>query len=747
MKYPAGTRVQAKAKTVLDAATGLRWFGHEWKSRVVQGVVVRADGRKTLVSWKHQDNVQESSHGAAALEAVHPAQAAAAPAPASVVSPPPPQAPNASIASAAAAGTDSPDEEEELDSADPEFAETDEEEVAQENAAELSEAQAQAQADNEAAPSAGAGPTVVIAHGRSWTLLPVGLMVYDVPDKPAYYEEVRFPVQVPNRVGCNAAGARDEYEAFIGVAGEVCDFMVGNLVGEGKKFDVSKDDVVKFFGILLYVAEYMPSGDRSDLWARRTEVVDPLGLRAWPQLGRFLPRDKFNYILNNALGLGARPLDLWQRPKALTALFNRVMSHVFRPGEYITLDESMARSYQQTTYKEAYEAGHRRPNAAAPMQWVEEKPNPSGWWHFSTAFTPKTSPVPAMLYVEPRSAPFADPALPEFLKVGAMSLAVLRAVKPYFGTWRTIVADSAYASVSLAVALLYFKLHLFGVVKTASKAFPKAFLQGLGQSLERGQWRVMTSPVEMVAYDGTTVTATLRAVVWRDQKVYTLLATRGSTEAGDPKVYKRWNHVRGFYTRTVPRPVLLQQIHANFGSVDGHNRYRHDALGLETKMRTPKMEQRLFIFHAGLLLVNAYAAWAWDARNRGPNVDFGRQGFVVRLLHALLMAGKPLTAQTVDMRVSRSLASEATPPFVRGTPGGMQSVSAGKTSSAAHETAKIRSLAVHSKRQRAQVRCRWCGKKTSTYCVECTGDNVERPVGMHQECALEHAKSLAEESD
>ena len=52
----------------------------------------------------------------------------------------------------------------------------------------------------------------------------------------------------------------------------------------------------------------------------------------------------------------------------------------------------------------------------------------------------------------------------------------LRLVKPWLGSKRTVIGDSAFASFSTCVSLLSMGLFFIGIVKTASAKFPKAFL-------------------------------------------------------------------------------------------------------------------------------------------------------------------------------------------------------------------------------------------------------------------------------
>ena len=56
-------------------------------------------------------------------------------------------------------------------------------------------------------------------------------------------------------------------------------------------------------------------------------------------------------------------------------------------------------------------------------------------------------------------------------------------MKDYFGTWRILRGDSAFASYQLCTALLVVGLFFGGIVKQATKSFPIEFFLRIGQSL------------------------------------------------------------------------------------------------------------------------------------------------------------------------------------------------------------------------------------------------------------------------
>jgi hypothetical protein len=55
---------------------------------------------------------------------------------------------------------------------------------------------------------------------------------------------------------------------------------------------------------------------------------------------------------------------------------------------------------------------------------------------------------------------------------GKATACTLRLAEPYFGSWRTVVGDSWFGSVSTAVALKKYKLQFVGNVKIGYSGYP-----------------------------------------------------------------------------------------------------------------------------------------------------------------------------------------------------------------------------------------------------------------------------------
>ena len=84
----------------------------------------------------------------------------------------------------------------------------------------------------------------------------------------------------------------------------------------------------------------------------------------------------------------------------------------------------------------------------------------------------------------------------EYKLVGTAQL--LRLTKPWHGSGRAVSADSAFASVATAVACRKNGLHFTGLVKTATRMYPKQYIdevefQEIGDDITHPMWKAITS--------------------------------------------------------------------------------------------------------------------------------------------------------------------------------------------------------------------------------------------------------------
>ena len=79
-------------------------------------------------------------------------------------------------------------------------------------------------------------------------------------------------------------------------------------------------------------------------------------------------------------------------------------------------------------------------------------------------------------------------------------------IEPWYHTHRVVCDDSYFASVSTAKELMRLGMRFIGVVKTASKQSPMAYLQAL-EFDKRGEWKVLrNATTSMYAFFGLIVT-------------------------------------------------------------------------------------------------------------------------------------------------------------------------------------------------------------------------------------------------
>ena len=125
--------------------------------------------------------------------------------------------------------------------------------------------------------------------------------------------------------------------------------------------------------------------------------------------------------------------------------------------------------------------------------------------------------------------------IPYASEFGEGTAVVFRLAEPYKGTGRTIVADSAFSSVKTLVQLeSMFGLYFMGMVKTATKEYPKKyFTKWFNESPRRGSWRLLQST--------TNIGTPMYVVCWADHKAKTIISNRGTTLPGAESVRIRYS--------------------------------------------------------------------------------------------------------------------------------------------------------------------------------------------------------------
>jgi len=227
------------------------------------------------------------------------------------------------------------------------------------------------------------------------------------------------------------------------------------------------------------------------------------------------------------------------------------------------------------------------------------------------------------------------------------SAIVLRLTDPWRGTGRTIVADAAFGSVRTALEVEKLGNHFMGVVKTATKGYPKQVFKAWGSSdRERGEHKVLTATVE-----GVNVISLGRYA--KPGLVKTFVATTGVTIPGEPITVKRtYRLVRDGTVvtekrdKTTPRPKLVEDLFKHFGVIDFHDRLRQGYLKLEKIYLTKVWWRRLFTTVFGICVVDAYLVYVYEYKLvRGQNEDgmLNLFEFVDKLSYSLIHYSDPVS--------------------------------------------------------------------------------------------------------
>jgi Transposase IS4 len=182
-------------------------------------------------------------------------------------------------------------------------------------------------------------------------------------------------------------------------------------------------------------------------------------------------------------------------------------------------------------------------------------------------------------------------------------------VAPWMHSDRVICGDSYFASVACAKELLRYRLRFIGVVKTANRMFPQAYLSNI-ELQERGQHD------GLVAKDGNG-RPELLSFVWVDRERRYFISTAGSLAPGLPYTRTRWRQLVDDrfappeqVTFQIAQPKAAELYYSACGKVDQHNRDRQDALKLERKLGTHNWATRVNHTILGMCIVDAWKVFS-----------------------------------------------------------------------------------------------------------------------------------------
>jgi hypothetical protein len=151
--------------------------------------------------------------------------------------------------------------------------------------------------------------------------------------------------------------------------------------------------------------------------------------------------------------------------------------------------------------------------------------------------------------------------------------------------------------------MLQLGFRFIGVVKTATKEFPMAYL----------------STVELAAHGDTKAAIAndehgdYLAFVWMDRERRYFIATAGSMAAGSPYRRTRWQQVDQdenappeLVDLEIPQPKAAEIYYDTASSIDQHNRCHQDDLSIERKLGTWDWSKRVNLSILGMCVVDSW---------------------------------------------------------------------------------------------------------------------------------------------
>ncbi len=206
----------------------------------------------------------------------------------------------------------------------------------------------------------------------------------------------------------------------------------------------------------------------------------------------------------------------------------------------------------------------------------------------------------------------------------------LRAAEHYFDSHRTVIGDSAFASVLTAFWLYIAGLNFIGIVKQCSKWYPKELLTSLFDRMlpseRKGKFRVCVA--EKNLHPGNRVPVKMNAVAWSSSSkmkvLKKIISTCGTTVEGSPHrkrgieeivldgvTMKKEIHI------PIARPKIVETLFASFSAVDIHDHYRQGILCMEPNWPTKNWRKRIFSTILGMHLTDAFLAYNYECNLHG----------------------------------------------------------------------------------------------------------------------------------
>jgi Transposase IS4 len=399
----------------------------------------------------------------------------------------------------------------------------------------------------------------------------------------------------------------------------------------------------------------------------------------------------------------------WLRISDFVDNFNRHRANFFHPASNICVDESMSRWYGQ---------GGDWINKGLPM-YVAIDRKPENGCEIQTVACGDSGIMLRLKVVKGKDEDDDLPAeLDEEDKFLHGTKVMMYLVSPWLGQNRLVCADSYFASVGAARALLRRNTFFIGVIKTASRNYPL-------KALAKESVTYRGAQKALFACDPTTGSPNMLAGLWVDRERRYFIGTTGSMALGTPYIRERWRQTTDLALNQdaervcfeIPQPKIAELYYKTCGKVDQHNRDRQDTLGLERKYRVHDWSMRVNHTILAMIFVDTFRAYKLMTIDIEPQKEF---------------YGK-LAAELIDNTYDRVGGTRRSMTFEDGTPPALlDGTGRPRSGIAAHLTPTKRFRVTKQGKQlphKLQGRCIQCkARKTTIECSVCKDDsNCDKP--------------------
>ena len=287
--------------------------------------------------------------------------------------------------------------------------------------------------------------------------------------------------------------------------------------------------------------------------------------------------------------------------------------------------------------------------------------------------------------------------------------AVLRElVEPWAHSQRVVCADSYFASVNTAEEMAKMGLRFIGVVKTATRKYPMAYLSNV-ELLSRGD---RTGLIRKDADEQ----ATMMAFVWMDRERRYFVANTSSLAEGEPYTRTRWRQISDEADAepervelTVAQPQACDIYYKTCGLIDQHNRCRQDTLKMEIKVETKRWWVRVGLGVFAMCVVDSWLLYSGATMTKEKQQDYYALLAEELIDNTFDRSGVPCSARRRG-RVSDGTDNAESPSDLINPRSGQARAGIDIHLSPTKRSRKVDGVATN---QCAQGRCRVCQKKTS----------------------------------